>query len=165
MNRFRIGRRMLRAALGLPPVLALGCYTFVPSGASYLAGGKPVAIEINDLGRINLSPQIGADVARVAGILEQQTGTEYTVRVNELTYLNGKTAEWIGERVTIRQDFVRGVYERKFSRGKTTAAVLASAGIVAGVIAGKSLTGSGDKLSGGDTKPPPGGGTTSRGNQ
>ena len=75
----------------------LGCYTYVPSQASYLQPGREVALDINDLGRVNLNAQIGAEVARVAGILQQQTGTDYTINVSELTYLNGRTAMWSGK--------------------------------------------------------------------
>lgn len=131
-----------------------GCYTFVPSTASLLAPGKPVEFELNDLGRLNLADKIGPEVSRVTGILAQQTGTDYTLRVTQLTYLNGKSSNWIGEVVTVRQDFVKTVFERKFSSGKTTAAVLAGAGLVGGALVA-SLNASGDKTPGGDTKPPP----------
>jgi len=133
----------------------LGCYTYVPSQASYLQPGREVAIDINDLGRVNLSTQIGAEVARVAGILQQQTGTDYAIRVNELTYLNGRTAMWSGESLVIRQDYVRGVFEKKVSPGKTAAAVIASAGVVGGAIAAHTLITGGSGNSDGKPEPPP----------
>lgn len=141
----------------------LGCYTYVPSQASYLQPGREVALDINDLGRVNLNTQIGAEVARIAGILQQQTGTDYTIKVSELTYFNGKTAMWSGEPVTIRNDYVSGVLEKKLSPGKTAAAVVASAGVVGGAIAAHTLITGGN--GGGDNKPPPGTGTSSRGHQ
>lgn len=141
----------------------LGCYTYVPSQASYLQPGREVALDINDLGRVNLNSQIGAEVARIAGILQQQTGTDYTIKVSELTYLNGKTAMWSGEPVTIRNDYVGSVLEKKISPGKTAAAVVASAGVVGGAIAAHTLITGGN--GGGDNKPPPGTGTSSRGHQ
>ena len=97
--------RTIAIAVVLGCATAMGCYSYVPSQASYLTPGRDVALQINDLGRVNLTAQIGAEVAQVAGILQQQTGTDYTMKVSELTYLNGKTAEWSGEPVTIRQDF------------------------------------------------------------
>jgi hypothetical protein len=154
---------MAAAAGILVSSFVLGCYTFVPAPASYITAGQPVSLEINDLGRVNLSPVIGADVARVTGTLVQQGTADYTIRMDEITYLNGKSSRWSGETVTIRQDFVRTVFQRKFSSGKTAAAVLAGAGLVTGAILSKNINGSGD--SGGDTKPPPGGGTASRGHQ
>src|SRR5580765_1619046 len=96
--------RSLRT-VALAAVLAsgctLGCYTYVPSQASYLQQGREVAPDINDLGRVNLKAQIGAEVAMIAGILQQQTVTDYTIKVSELTYLNGRTALWSGKPVTI----------------------------------------------------------------
>src|SRR5712672_700209 len=141
----------------------LGCYTYVPSEASYLQPGREVALDINDVGRVNLNAQIGAEVARVAGILQQQTGTDYTIKVSDLTYLNGRTAMWSGEPVTIRNDYVGSVLEKRLSSGKTAAAVVASAGVVGGAIAAHTLITGGN--GGSDSKPPPGTGTSSRGNK
>lgn len=151
----------LAAVLGSGCIL--GCYTYVPSQASFLQPGREVALDINDLGRVNLNTQIGAEVARVAGILQQQTGTDYTIKVSELTYLNGRTAMWSGEPVTIRNDYVGSVLEKKLSPGKTAAAVVASAGVVGGAIAAHTLITGGN--GGGDSKPPPGTGTSSRGHE
>jgi hypothetical protein len=155
--------RTVAIAAVLSSTCALGCYTYVPLQASFLQPGKEVALDINDLGRVNLNAQIGAEVARVAGILQQQTGTDYTVRVSELTYLNGRTAMWSGEAVTIRNDYVGSVLEKKISPGKTAAAIVASAGVVGGAIAAHTLITGGN--GGGDNKPPPGTGTSSRGHQ
>lgn len=156
--------RTVATAIVLGCATALGCYSYVPSQASYLTPGRDVALQINDLGRLNLTPQIGAEVAQIAGILQQQTGTDYTMKVSELTYLNGKTAEWSGEPVTIRQDYVKNVLEKKVSPGKTAAAILASAGVVGGAVIAHTLitggTGSGD---GDKPQPPPG--TGYRGHQ
>jgi len=70
---------------------------------------------------------------------------------------------WSGEPVTIRNDYVRSVLEKKISPGKTAAAVVASAGVVGGAIAAHTLITGGN--GGGDSKPPPGTGTSSRGHQ
>ncbi|HMG71506.1 MAG TPA: hypothetical protein VK544_10365 [Gemmatimonadaceae bacterium] len=149
------GLRAVASAAVLGCAGTLGCYTYVPAQASYLQPGREVAIDINDLGRVNLSTQIGAEVARVSGILQQQTGTDYAIRVNELTYLNGRTAMWSGESVVVRQDYVRGVFEKKVSPGKTAAAVLASAGVVGGAIAAHTLIVGGSGNGGGDRPEPP----------
>ena len=157
LKQVSISRRLraVASAAVLSCAGTLGCYTYVPSQASYLQPGREVAIDINDLGRVNLSTQIGAEVARVAGILQQQTGTDYAIRVNELTYLNGRTALWSGESLVIRQDYVRGVFEKKVSPGKTAAAVIASAGVVGGAIAAHTLITGGSGNSDGKPEPPP----------
>jgi hypothetical protein len=166
MKDFSVSRQSGTVALAI--VLgcagALGCYTYVPSQASYLQPGRDVALEINDLGRLNLTPQIGAEVAQIAGILQQQTGTDYTIKVSDLTYLNGKSAMWSGEPVTVRQDFVKGVLEKKMSPRKTAAAVLASAGVVGGAILAHTLVTGGNGSGDGD-KPVPPPGTGYRGHQ
>jgi hypothetical protein len=143
---------------------AVGCYSFIPSQASNMQAGREMAVELNDLGRLNLSTLIGGDVAQIAGILQQQTGTDYTMKVSELTYLNGKTAIWSGEPVTIRQDYVRTFMEKKVSPGKTAAAVLASAGVVGGAILAHTIV-SGGSGNGGEGKPVPPPGTGYRGHQ
>lgn len=143
---------------------AVGCYSYVPSQASSMQPGREMAVELNDLGRLNLSPMIGGDVAQISGILQQQSGTDYTIKVSELTYLNGKTAMWSGEPVTVRQDYVRTFMEKKVSSGKTAAAVLASAGVVGGAILAHTIVSSGNGNGGGD-KPPPPTGTGYRGHQ
>lgn len=155
-----------RVALSALPAcaFALGCYGYVASDASYLKVGRDVAIDLNDLGRLNLSPQIGAEVAQVAGILQQQTGTDYSIKVSEMTYLNGRTAMWSGEPVTIRQDYVKDVLEKKVSPRRTVAAVFAGAGIVGGaILAHTLLTGGNGNGSEGKPEPPPG--TGYRGHQ
>ena len=145
----------MAAAAAILNAVTLGCYTLVPSQTSNVAPGREIGLDINDLGRINLTPLIGGDVARIAGIVVQQTNTDYTLKVAELTYLNGRTSQWSGEPITVKNDFVRTVLERQFSTGRTAAAVLAGAGIVTGVFVGRSLNGSGTGA--GDPKIPPGG--------
>jgi hypothetical protein len=153
--RFSRSLRAVAIAAVLGCAGAFGCYTYVPARASYLEPGREVALDLNDMGRVNLGTQIGAEVARVAGILQQQTGTDYSLRISEVTYLNGRTATWSGEPVTIRQDYVRGVLEKKISAGKTAAAVVASAGVVGGAILAHTLVTNGNGNGDGKPEPPP----------
>lgn len=145
-------------------IVAAGCYTYVPSEGSHLVPGRQVALDLNDLGRLNLTSLIGGDVTRLAGTLVEQSATEYTLKTTKVTFLNGRTAEWSGEPVTLKQEYVRGVYEQKLSPSKSAAvAVAAAAGIVGGIIAGVGLTGIGTSS---DTKkPPPPPPNTNRGHQ
>jgi hypothetical protein len=157
MKHVQISRSLRAVAIAavLGGAGTLGCYTYVPARASYLEPGREVALDLNDVGRVNLGTQIGAEVARVAGILQQQTGTDYSIRISEVTYLDGRTATWSGEPVTIRQDYVRGVLEKKISAGKTAAAVVASAGVVGGAILAHTLVTSGNGNGDGKPEPPP----------
>jgi hypothetical protein len=154
--------RTVATATVLCWVSAIGCYSFIPSQASNMQPGREMAVELNDLGRLNLNTLIGGDVSQVAGILQQQTGADYTIKVSELTYLNGKSAMWSGEPVTIRQDYVRTFLEKKMSPGKTAAAVLAGAGVVGGALIAHTVIGGGNG-NGGEGKPEPPPGTGYRG--
>src|SRR2546430_715706 len=117
------------------------CYSFVPTSQSVFPAR-------NDVGRVNLANRIGPEVMQLSGVVRDQTGADYTVGVQSLTYLNGRTAQWSGELVTVRQEFVKSAFQRKFSSGRTAAAVIAGAGIVGGALLANNLNGSGDKTPG-----------------
>ena len=153
--------KVLRSMLAAPmsAILLVGCYTFAPTSQSVFAAGTPVAFELNDAGRLNLSTKIGPEVMKLSGTLRDQTNSDYTVSVQELTYLGGRTAEWSGESVTLKQEYVKSVMTKQFSSGRTAAAVIAGAGVVSGALLANNLNSSGDKNGNGDTKPPPGGST------
>lgn len=153
----------MAAAIALNVGFVSGCYAYTPSQVSAMQPGKDVALVINDLGRVNLAGQIGAEVAQLAGILERQDNSEYSLRVSEVTFLNGRTAVWSGEPVTVRQEYVRDVKEKKISAGRTLAAIVAGAGVVGGAVIAHTLsTGGGGN---GDGKPEPPPATGSRGHQ
>ena len=143
--------------------IATGCYVYEPVTASMLAPGKSVAIDLNDLGRLNLAQLIGPEVKRVSGVLVSQTPNEYVLRINQLTFFNQKEAAWSGEAVTIRNDYVSTLYEEKLSSSRTALAVAGGAGAVGALLAAKSLIGNGNST--GDTKTNPPGGQASRGIQ
>lgn len=146
------GRRM---AVEMTAILCVtfvaGCYTYVPSDPSRLIPGQQVAYDLNDLGRLNLSSQIGEEVARVAGVVVQQSPASSTLKVTELTYLNGRSTQWSGEAITIRQDFIKASYEQQLSKSKTAAAALAGAAGVGALIAARAIVGSSVGDNGGKT--------------
>lgn len=156
--------RVAAAATALNVAFVSGCYAYTPSQVSAMQPGKDVALVINDMGRVNLTSQVGAEVAQLAGILERQDNTEYSLRVSEVTFLNGRTAVWSGEPVTVRQEYVKDVKEKKISPGRTLAAVIAGAGVVGGAVIAHTLVGGGNG-NGGDGKPEPPVGTGYRGHQ
>jgi hypothetical protein len=135
--------------------LMAGCYAFVPSESSLLVPGRQIALDLNDLGRLNLSSQIGAEVRQLSGLLVNQSATSYTVKTMQITYLNGRTSEWSGEPVTVGQEYVRGVYRQAISPAKTVGAVAAAVAIAAGIIAGQGLSGNGNSGTGSKNPPPP----------
>jgi hypothetical protein len=151
-----VERSVLSCLVGL---LFTACYQFVPSSRTVFPVGAPVAFELNDVGRVDLGRQIGQEVKEITGDVRSQDATGYTVSVHSLVYLNGKEDQWVGEAVVVKPEFVKSMLERRFSSGRTAAAVLAGAGLVGGVFLANNLNGSGDKTPG-DPKPPPGGTST-----
>jgi len=151
------------AAVVLCAGVATGCYVYEPA-TSVIEPGKSMAIDLNDLGRLNLAPLIGPEVKRVSGVLVSQSPNEYVMRVTELTFFNQKEAEWSGEAITVRNDYVSSLYQEKLSASRTALAIGSAAAGVGALIAARNLAANG---SGSDeTKnPPPPPATTSRGHQ
>jgi hypothetical protein len=143
--------------------IAAGCYVYEPVTSSMIAPGKSIAIDLNDLGRLNLASLIGPEVRRISGVLVSQSNAEYVVRVNQLGFFNGKTSEWSGEAVTVRNDYVSALYEEKLSASRTAVAVAGGAAGVGALLAARNLIGLGGN--GDETKPTPPTPTTQRGHQ
>ena len=129
-------------------VLLTGCYVNVP-----LVGSRPepvpgtrLVIELTDQGRVGMERQLGPEVARFEGALVSRSDTSYELGVSSVIGLWGSQTRWQGERVAIRVDYVRRMSERRFSKGRTVAALGAgAAGFVALVLA-QSLLGFGNDL-------------------
>lgn len=129
-----------------------------------IAPGKSIAVDLNDLGRLNLATLIGPEVKRVSGVLVSQSANEYVMRVNQLTFFNQKESQWSGEAITIRNDYVGTLYQEKLSPSRTALAVGGAAAGVGALLAARNLIVNGN--SNDETKnPPPPPATTSRGNE
>ena len=146
-------RTAATAAVVLGAGVATGCYVYEPVTASMIAPGKSIAIDLNDLGRLNLANLIGPEVKRVSGVLVSQSANEYVMRVNQLTFFNQKESQWSGEAVTVRNDYVSTLYQEKLSPSRTALAVGAAAASVGALMAARNLVANGNND--GDTKPPP----------
>lgn len=149
------GRLRGGLVLGLMPGLLAGCYSFHP----VVTAPPPdthLALVLNDRGRVGAGGSIGPAAVRVEGTLVAATDTGYVLRVSAVEGISGARQRWSGERVTMRPDYVAGVLERRFSMGRTAAAVLGAGGAVVALIAtqGLGVLGGGDKTG----KPPGDGG-------
>ena len=131
------------------------CYEFVPAQTDVLLPGKPIALEINDQGRVGLGNQIGVEVRRLSGTLVSQTDQDYQLRVTELTFLNDRTSQWSGEQVRVPRQFARTVFEQRLSPGRTMMATALSAGLVVAGILVSSLSGRGGSTQDSSKPPPP----------
>jgi hypothetical protein len=133
-------RRIGSALLGLS---LMGCYTLQPISSGALQAGSKVAFDMNDTGRVALGGSMGPGIDQIEGqLVEAQNGGDYLVAVSSVRLLRGGQQVWRGERVRIRPEFVSSMYERRLSKGRTTALIAAGVGVVA-VFVGQSLLGGG----------------------
>lgn len=92
-----------------------------------------MALGINDAGRAALGGQMGPEISEVEGRLLEKDSAHYVLSVQQIRLIRGGEQVWSGERIDISSQFVTGVQERKFSRGKT--ALLSTAAVGAVVLA------------------------------
>jgi hypothetical protein len=146
MSDRRSGSRVRAVARG--SVLAFlvgvstGCYTNAPL-ANPAPAGTVVVLDVNDRGRVALGESLGPSVAQIEGQLQSRSDSAYVVNVSSVEYLGGNRHKWSGEPVTIRADLVGRAAERRLSRSKTTATVVAIAGAVLAFIITRSIFSSG----------------------
>jgi len=132
--------------------LAVGaCYSYVPLYSAPDPGTK-VALQLNDRGRLALEQNIGPDVAVVEGVLQQRSDSELVVAISEVRTLYVDRSKWAGETVMFRQDQVRSMSEKRYSRGRTFVLAGAVATSTVFFMVTRSLVGGG----GGGSEGPPG---------
>ena len=119
------------------------CYRYVPMYSGAPMPGEQYTFEISDQGRVGLADRLGPGVTKVEGTLVRQADDAYVVSVAGIESIGGGTAHWSGEQVPVRQEYVRGVERREFSRGRTFTAIGAAAVAIGAFIATRGLIGSG----------------------
>ena len=124
-------------------ILLQGCYRSLPLRQGVAPETGRVELVLNDQGRAALSERLGPMVEKVEGEMLSQTADSYTVSVVRISQLNGGTALWNGERVTIPMSQLLGYQVRQLDKLRTIG--LAAAVTVAMVVLflGKSLIGGG----------------------
>jgi hypothetical protein len=144
------------AAPALAAVLLAGCYVYVPPASPEPAPGTPVALELNDRGRLGLTPTLGPGVDRVAGTLVGRTDSAYTLRVSDVTTIRGERTRWTGERYEVPAAYVGMVRERKLARSRTMLVAGAALAAVGTFVLTRTINGGGEGSGGGpNTEPPP----------
>jgi hypothetical protein len=139
-DRSRRGSHLPRrlTALLAASVLAfqIGCHTYLPLQETAPTIGREVAVELNDRGRLLVGSRLGESVLRVDGRLMEVTDSVVTLSVTRTVMLQGSSAVWTGESVTLPREGLRGFRIREFSRGRTAflvgGLVLAAVSIVGG---------------------------------
>jgi hypothetical protein len=114
-------RLKLLAAFAL--ALTSACYDVQPMVSATPAPGTRLALSINDTGRVALGGTMGPEIRRVEGNLLDRDENTYLLAVTGVNLLNGDFQKWDGETVRIQSNMVNGLYERRFSKGRTIAFV------------------------------------------
>jgi hypothetical protein len=143
--------------LCLAPAVLGGCYTYSYAPTAP-APGVRLALDLNDLGRVQMASHVGPAVARIDGWLVSSNDSEYTLRAERTIGLAGGTTPWSGEQVIVLRAWVGLAREKRFSPQRTAVvATTVTAGFVA-FLAARGLIGFGSG-SPGTTGPGPGNGT------
>ncbi|MFL5576981.1 MAG: hypothetical protein ACJ79S_13530 [Gemmatimonadaceae bacterium] len=143
------------AVPALAAVLLAGCYVYVPPSSPEPAPGTPVALELNDQGRLGLAPTLGPALDRIGGTLVSRTDSAYTLRVSDVTTIRGERSTWTGERYQVPVAYVGRLRERRLSRSRTMlvgGAVLAAVGTF---VLTRTVNGGGEGGDGGPSTNPP----------
>jgi hypothetical protein len=150
----RSRRAQTLAGLMVMGALVSGCYTYAPVFGAQPAPGQRVSFMISDQGRVALADQVASGVIEIEGTLVNAPDGVYNVSVFEVSTITG-SSHWSGERVALRKDHVAGIKQRRFSRGRTFAAVGATVVAVGAFIISRGLfgTGSPDRDGGGGGNP------------
>jgi len=141
-------RRLLSALLAC---FAMGCYVAAPVAGPRPALGTRVAINLTDSGTTTMASQLGPSRGRLVGEVVATTDTSLVLAVRTVTNLRGIEETWTGEQVTVPNAAIGTIQAQRVSVGRSLGLVLAI--VVAAVVAGKVITGSG---SSGEPKPDPG---------
>jgi hypothetical protein len=130
-------------------VVLASCYTLRPAKGAAPDVGTRVAFDVNDAGRVALGGSMGPEISQIEGRLISNENGDYLVAVSSIRLLGGETQVWRGEQVRIRPEYVRSVYERRFSTGRSVALGATVVGSFAAYLVTRALTTSGSDNPGG----------------
>ena len=141
-----MSRRRRRAGLSVVALATAltGCHTYLPPQDQVPVTGREIAVELNDRGRLLVVPQLGESVLRVHGTLIASSDSTVTMSVSRTVQLQGSSALWTGESVTIPVTGVRGFRLREFSQKRSVAMAVGVAGALAVVAPRLKIVGGGN---------------------
>lgn len=119
-----------------------GCYVYPPV-VTTPAPGAELRLDLDDRGRAGLGNLIGPAAASVQGVLQNGSDSAFALKVTSVTYMNGQSNKWTGERLVVPKAFVISMRERKFSRSRTWLTSAGIVGVVGGFIVSRALRGTG----------------------
>jgi hypothetical protein len=126
---------MTRAWLMLAPVVAMGCYRYVPETALVPVVGGVYRAHLTPAGSSSLAPLLGRDVVAFEGHVLSTTDTALTVSMSQtLLRAAPRPTIWAGEQMTIGRGTIQRFERRELDRGRSLryAALIGAGTIVAG---------------------------------
>jgi hypothetical protein len=118
-------------ALGLP-ILAAGCYYYMPLARPDPMAGTYLQVMLTDSGTSHFWPYLGPDVGNLRGRLVNADNQAIALSVDAVDLRHGQVLTWKGETVNLGREYVARLDERHLSKSRT---VLITAGSVLALIA------------------------------
>ena len=149
-----VGRRRRAAAtfvVAAWTVALQGCYESLPLRQGVAPETGRVELVLNDQGRAALSERLGTMVEKVEGQLLSQQADAYTISVVRVSQINGNSALWNGEQVTVLKAHTVGFQVRQLNKMRTVSLAVAVTAAAVVLFFGKALVGGGTD----DKTPPP----------
>ncbi|MCX5756128.1 MAG: hypothetical protein NTX19_08475 [Gemmatimonadetes bacterium] len=107
-----------------------GCFESLPLSQGVAPSAGRVELVLNDQGRAALSERLGPQVEKLEGAMLSQAPDSYTMSVARISQLNGNTAMWNGEQVTVRKDHTVGYQVRQLNKVRTIGLAVALTAVV-----------------------------------
>jgi hypothetical protein len=136
--------RTCAAAIMAASVVTSGaCYRYTPIDSTSPALGSEVRLRLTDAGAITMAPLVGNRIEVVDGHISSIADTSMTVSVMQTTDRLGSEVTWKGEQVVFPRTTVAGLERRSLDKGKSYLVGGITAGLVAAVGIGFSISGNG----------------------
>lgn len=142
----RRARPLAACALAAQLATQLACYAWVPAGgdgASALAPGARVALEVNDVGRVALAGTLAPSITRVEGTVVSAPAGELVLALAGYAQIRGGFTQLTGDTVRVRREHVSAIRRRELSRRRTLVAVGVGVAAVVAFLAARGLSGRG----------------------
>ena len=119
------------------------CYRYTPIDSPAPALGSEVRLRLTDAGAITMAPLVGNRIEVVDGHVSSVADTSVTLSVTQTTDRLGSEVPWKGEQVVFPRTTVAGFERRSLDKGKSYLMGGITAGLVAAVGIGFSISGGG----------------------
>ena len=119
------------------------CYRYTPIDSASPALGSEVRLRLTDAGAITMAPLVGNRIEVVDGHIASVTDSAMTLSVTQTTDRLGSEVTWKGEQVVFPRTTVAGLERRSLDKGKSYLVGGITAGLVAAVGIGFSISGNG----------------------